>query len=60
MNVLQFPTLTREEIEAINFNDFTTEDIYCLIDMGFITNGDVARFYKNQWWDQFSIKQEEL
>jgi hypothetical protein len=50
--VIQFPVLTVEEREAIDFNDFSIEDIHCLIDMNYCTSDDVAWFYGDLSWDE--------
>ena len=43
--------LTYEEVQATDWNEFSTEDIYCLIDMGFITRQDIDHYYNNPQWD---------
>ena len=34
-----------------NFDDYTVEEIYKMINDGIITNQDVVDFYNNEWWD---------
>jgi len=43
--------LTIEEFNSINWNDFSTEEIYCLIDLGIVNYYDIAHYYGNSQWD---------
>ena len=44
-------TPTKEELESVNFDEFSVDDIYCLIDLGLVKNSDVIHFYNNSQWD---------
>ena len=43
--------LSQEEVNAINFNEFTVEDIYCMIDMHMVFEQDVAEFFGTTQWE---------
>jgi len=42
--------LTQEQIESVNWNDFSNEEIECLIDLGCITQDDMNWYYNNNQW----------
>lgn len=42
--------LTQEEIENVNWNDFSLDDIDTLIDLGCIEDGDLVWYYNNTQW----------
>ena len=40
------------KIQDLNYDDFTTEQIYILIREGVVTNQEVVDFYNNDGWDE--------
>ena len=43
--------LTEEEIDSVNWNDFSRDDIEALIDLNVITNDDMVWYYGNLQWN---------
>lgn len=45
--------LTIEEFDSVDWDEFSIEEINCLIDMGCFTEDDMVQYYCNtQWRDQ--------
>ena len=44
--------LTSEEIDKIDFDTYSKEEIHHLIDNGSITWEDVVHYYRNEQWDE--------
>jgi hypothetical protein len=40
------------DIEDIDLDDFTTEEIENLIDLGIIQADFPAQYYRNEWWNE--------
>jgi hypothetical protein len=43
--------LTYEEKMTIDWNEFSIEDIYVLIDLGYITKDDIHYWYGDETWE---------
>ena len=45
--------LSQEQFENVDWDDFSVDEIECLIDMGCFTEADIVWYYNNtQWRDQ--------
>ena len=47
--------LSQAEFESINWNEFSVEEIECLIDMGYFTEKDIVWYYNNPQWRDDSL-----
>ena len=44
--------LTEEEIDSLNFDDYTTEELLYMVECGMVDKEDISAFYNNEWWDE--------
>ena len=43
--------LMQDEIDALDFDELSVEEIRHLINCGVISESNVVAYYNNEWWD---------